>query len=312
MIVYINCRLYNTQYKILQKTLSDLIGFAKNGFPPSVFYEKLFNFVKEKGRHLILVLDEIDVIKDLNELLYILTRANDEIKNGSIAVIGISNRIDFKKKLDPRSKSALIETEIVFPPYNSEQLQAILLQRAQLGFNDGAFDISAINLAAAIAARETGDARYALKLLLYAGEIADENKDNVVTHEHVEQARKVVEEDIVIEAISTLPEHQQIILYAISNLTLNGSRYSKLTDLSDETESIFLAGEVYETYAEICRQLKKEHRSSRWCKEYLRELESLGLIRMVESGKGMRGHSTLIKLTCSPEKVKKAIEKILL
>lgn len=307
-IVYINCRLYNTKYKILQKVASDLLGFAKNGFPPSVFYEKIAGWIQDKGKQLILILDEIDIVKDLDELIYTTTRANDDLKSGSVTIIGISNKIDFKRNLDPRSKSALLETEVVFPPYNSEQLRGILLQRAKIGFNDNAFDLSAINLAAAIAARETGDARYALKLLLYAGEIADERHDNVVTHEHVELARRAAEEDIVIEAISTLPEHQQLLLYALALLTTQGSKYTKLVD---EGGNVFLSGELYETYCNVCKKLKREERSARWCKEYLRELEALGLVQTVESGKGVRGHSTLIQLTCSPEKVKKAVEAIL-
>ena len=122
-------------------------------------------------------------------------------------------------------------------------------------------------------------------------------------------ARKAVEEDIVIEAISTLPEQQQIILYALSTLTLNGSRYSKLTD---EPGSMFLSGELYETYSEICKRTRRDRRSARWCKEYLRELESLGLVKTQESGKGIRGHSTLIRLECAPQKIKKAIEEILI
>ena len=183
-INYINCRMYNTRYKILQKLANDIVGFSKNGFPPSHFYERIMSWINNGNRFLIIVLDEIDIIKDLNELIYTLTRANDEIRNGGISIIGISNRIDFKDKLDQRSKSALLESEVVFPPYNSEQLKEILAYRANLGFSENACDTSAINLAAAIAARETGDARYALKMLMYAGEIADEKKDEVVTYRH--------------------------------------------------------------------------------------------------------------------------------
>jgi len=307
-ILYINCRMYSSRYKILQKITSDLISFAKNGFAPSVFYEKILGWIEEGQRYLIVVLDEIDVVKDLDELLYTLSRANDELKTGGMSLIGISNQLEFKKRLDPRSKSSLLESEVVFPPYDSDQLRGILKQRVTIGFAEDACDESAVSLASAIAARETGDARYALKLLLYAGEIADERKDKKVTHQHVELARKAVEEDIVMEAISTLPEQQQLLLYALSNLTVKGSKYSKLTD---EPDSMFLSGELYEMYIEVCKHLKRDRRSARWCKEYLRELESLGLVKTMESGKGIRGHSTLIRLECAPQKIKKAIEELL-
>ena len=307
-ILYINCRMYSSRYKILQKITSDLISFAKNGFAPSVFYEKILGWVEEGQRYLVIVLDEIDMVKDLDELLYTLTRANDDLKSGGVSLVGISNRLEFKKKLDPRSKSSLLETEIVFPPYDSEQLRGILNQRINIGFYEGICEDSAINLAAAIAARETGDARYALKLLLYAGEISDERKDKKITHTHVEMARKAVEEDIVLEAISTLPEQQQLILHALALLTMKGSKYSKL---SDESDSMFLSGELYESYADVCKNMRRERRSARWCKEYIRELESLGLVQTVESGKGIRGHSTLIRLNYSPQKIKKAVEELM-
>jgi len=308
-IIYVNCRLYNTRYKILQKIASDVVNFAKNGFAPSVFYEKILDWIEEQGRFLVVVLDEIDVVKDLNELIYNLTRANDDLKEGAISVIGISNKLSFKKNLDFRCKSALIEIEVVFPPYNSQQLKSILNDRIKIGFTGDTCDQSAVNLAAAVAARETGDARYALKLLLYAGEIADERKDKIITSNHVEMARSLVEEDIVVEAIVTLPEHQQILLYSLALLTIKGGKYSRL---SQDSENLFLSGELYEAYKTICKKFMKEYRSSRWCKEYLKELEALGLVQMVDSGKGMRGRSTLIKLNYSSEKIKKVVEEMLL
>jgi cell division control protein 6 len=184
-----------------------------------------------------------------------------------------------------------------------------LTYRANLGFNENSCDSSAINLAAAIAARETGDARYALKLLMYAGEIADERKDEMVTYKHVEEARKNVEKDLVTEAVATLPEHQQLVLYALSILSINGSKYQKL---NEEKEDLFMMGELYETYQKVCKQLKREVRSSRWCKEYIRELEALGLVETISSGKGIRGHSTLVRLLYSKDWIKKTVEGMLI
>jgi cell division control protein 6 len=301
--------MYNTRYKVLQKIAADITGFSKNGFSPSVFYEKTLDWIENGGRYLIIVLDEIDVVKDLNELIYTLTRANDDLKRGGVSLIGISNKISFKNQLDPKTKSAMLQAEVVFPPYNSDQLKEILEQRASIGYNEGACDSSAISLAAAIAARETGDARYALKLLMYAGEIADEHKQEMVTYKHVEQARKNVERDLVSEAVATLPEHQQLILYALALLTLKGSKYQKL---GDDQNHMFMTGELYETYQSICKETKKDKRSSRWCKEYLRELEALGLVETIESGKGIRGHSTLTRLLYSADWIKKTVEGMVL
>ena len=71
---------------------------------------------------LVVVLDEIDVVKDLDDLIYTLTRANSDMKSGGITIVGVSNKVSFKEDLDPRSLSTLYENELVFPPYNSNEL----------------------------------------------------------------------------------------------------------------------------------------------------------------------------------------------
>jgi len=307
---YVNCRIYNTRYRVFHKLMKDYLPeHAKLGYGLSFFYEKLLEFLQSNGIVMVIVLDEVDMVRDLDDLISTLTRANDDLKRGGVSLIGISNKLYFKEKLDPRSRSSLYETEMVFPPYTSNQLKSILEQRVKLGFSDGAVDESAVNLAAAIAAQDNGDARYALKLILRAGEIVDEEGGGVVSEKHIIAARKSVDEDVSIEAISTLPQHQQIVLYSIANLSMDGGRYSKLTG---NTDNYLLSGEVYENYVRDSRNFKKEPRSARWYREYLRELEMLGLIATVESGKGLRGHTKLIKLVYSPTKVRSIIEKNLL
>ena len=74
--------------------------------------------------------------------------------------------------MDPRTKSSLCEKELVFPPYNAAELRSILKDRVEIAFRPGVVEESAINLAAAIAAQESADARTAVMLLLRAGDLA--------------------------------------------------------------------------------------------------------------------------------------------
>jgi cell division control protein 6 len=164
-------------------------------------------------------------------------------------------------------------------------------------------------LTAALAAQESGDARYALKLLLKAGEVADAEGSAKLEEKHVKKARKGVEEEIVYEIISTLPEHQRIVLYAIASLTSEGGRYTRL-DGSYE-EKVLFSGEVYERYERLCHQMSRESKTARWCREYLNELEMLGLVTTSISGKGVRGNTTLIRLAFPADKVKSVVEKSL-
>lgn len=306
--IYVNCRQLNSKYLVLLKCAEycnpqDTVL----GFPSSVLYDKMLKYISEKNTVFLVVLDEIDKVKNLDDLMYALTRANDELAKGHLAVIGITNNVAFKKELDPRSKSTLCEEEMVFPPYNAVQLQSILEQRAKLGFKPDSVEESAINLAAALAAQEFGDARYALKLLLKAGEIADEEKSKKVLDGHVTGARRGVEDEIVYELIDSLPEHQKIVLYAIAILTSETGHFHRLDGVGDE--KVLFSGEVYEKYERICKKIGKEARSARWCREYINELEMLGLITTTISGKGVRGNTTLIRLAFPHDKVRKVIEK---
>lgn len=301
---YVNCRIYNSRYRILQKILKGYIPeLEKSGFGLPYLYEKLLE-IMEDDRQLIVVLDEIDMVKDLDELVYTLTRANDEADEGGVSMVGISNRLSFKDSLDPRSRSSLYETEMVFPPYTSEQLQKILTERVKEGFEISVVKESAINLTAALTAQESGDARYALKLLMKAGEMAEQKEKGNVDDNDVETARKKVELDLIAETITTLPDMHRIVLHSIASVTMSGSRYARLEGVGSE---FLLSGEVYEEYEKRCKKISKRPRSTRWFREYLNDLEMLGLIVTTPSGKGMRGHTTLIKLGHNAEDICKIL-----
>ncbi|RME78931.1 MAG: cell division control protein Cdc6, partial [Methanobacteriota archaeon] len=252
--------------------------------------------------------DEIDVVKDIDDLIYTLVRANDEIKKGGLSIIGISNKLGFKADLDPRSRSSLYEREIIFPPYDARQLKGILLQRVKLGFKRGSVSSSAASLIAAITAQENGDARYALKLLQTAGEIAESSNHDLLEEKHVEMARRQVEYDIAAEAMRSLPMNHQLVLYSLAKLTL--SKNTALT-MEGSDNKYFFSGDLYEAYCRVCRQLRKKAKSARSYRDYINELESLGLISTVFTSKGIKGHTRLIRIGHNPEDVISIVERVL-
>lgn len=306
-ISYINCKIYNSRYRVLNKIVSDhLPTYAKRGYGTVDLYEKLTNWVEEDSKILVAILDEIDVVKDLDDLVYTLTRINGDIKAGGVTIVGVSNRVSFKESLDPRSLSTLYETELVFPPYYATELYEILKDRAATGFRTSAISDDILHFIAATSAREGGDARLSLKMLSKAGELADERASSRITMKEAEEAAKIAETDIVYELIGTLPEHHKLVLYSIALLTQSGGSYKKLTDGID---TYLFSGEVYHRYKSITEGLHKEAKSERWYRKYLSELENQGLVASFESGKGIRGHTKLIKLMYPPQKTKDVLEK---
>jgi cell division control protein 6 len=310
--VYINCRTHNKKYKVLLKCLRELFpnepDKAFQGYSSAYLYEKLVSFVRDTETHLLLVLDELDKVRDLDELIYSTSRSNDELPKGGISVIGISNNLLFKDALDPRTKSSLCQQEMIFPPYNAEQLHTIIEQRVQEAFHPGAVESGAISLASAIAAQESGDARTAIKLMLRAGELADEQHEGKVTDVHVKNARSSVEQEIIMEHVTLLPEHEKLVLYTIAALTLQRRPIQTLS--GTKAEGVLYSGEVYEEYERQAKKFKfNDPVSARWYREYINQLEMYGMIVTTQSGPGVKGQTRFIKLKVDAQKIKDVLEK---
>ncbi len=315
-VVYINCKVRDTKYQVLLKTLeaeslnngglkSIPLGDREDnhlkGMDPGDLYDRLFRVVEDNGMNLVVVLDEVDMVrKGLNDLVYMLTRINDELRRGHVSVAGMSNDMKVKRRLDPRSRSTLCEEEMVFRHYNAVQLKTILRQRVDDGFQEGVIGNACISKIAAFAAQD-GDARYALKLLQMAGEIARDSGGSRILDEHVDEAKRRVEVDIIAEAIGSLPEHQQIVLYSIACLVSRGGMYRRLSGFGGGD---LFTGEVYEAYEDNCGVLSRKPRTTRQFSEYLNELDMLGLITVRMSGKGQRGTTRFIRLGYPPNEVK--------
>ena len=305
--MYVNCRTHNSKYKVLLSTLRKLFPEENYmGFSSAFVMEKLMDYCQKNSKHMIITLDEIDKVKDLDDLVYSLTRSNDELQAGSISIIGISNNVLFKERLDSRTKSALCEQEMVFPPYNAKELRQILLERTSLAFKDGVVDEAAVNLASAIAARESGDARTAVMLLLRAGELAEKNNRLKISDLDIVNAKKQVEEEIIFLMISTLPIQEQLVLFSISSLSVNKKGIKRITGID---ENVLFSGDVYDEYTRVAASLKEPVVSARWYREYISELETYGLIITTQSGKGIRGSTRLIKLAYDSEKIFEAMKK---
>jgi cell division control protein 6 len=298
LTVYLNCRNYQTKYTVLVYCVQ-LLYPDQNffGYSRSFIYDKFLTYIKENKMNFIVVLDEIDKIKDkeIDDLIYTLTRTNDELEGGSVSIIGISNNLFFKNNLDSRTKSSLCEQEAVYPPYNAEELRDILNQRIDLAFKKDVVSASAINAAAAIAAKESGDARRAVMLLLRAGEIADLNGNTTVTDKEVYDAKEKVEQEVMKSMVLTLPVQLQLVLLAIAQGSLKPKGILGVTGQSMDS-NILYSGEIYDKYCTLCEKYSEKAVTIRWFREYITELETYGFISTTISGKGVKGNTTLIRL----------------
>ncbi len=291
---YINCRNDDTTYRVMASLVESLGGRVPfTGLSTAEVFRRFKSRLESLGRVMVIVLDEIDflVSRAGDELLYRLTRVNDELSRSKVSVIGITNDVKFMERLDPRVKSSLGEVELVFPPYDAIQLSDILRERAVKAFKPGALDEGVIEYCASIAAKEHGDARRALDLLRVAGEVADRYGDRVVKIEHVIKAREEIERDMVVDVVKTLPQHSKLVLLAI---VLAGGRF-------DST------GDLYVSYKELVKALGSEPVTQRRVSDIVSELEMLGLITAKVVNRGRYGKTRQISLATDYNTMMKAL-----
>jgi len=260
------------------------------GWPTDRVYSVFFDAVDYLERVVVIMLDEIDklVEKSGDDTLYNLSRMNSELSNSRVSIMGISNDLKFTDFLDPRVKSSLGEEEIVFPPYDANQLQDILEHRADVSFKPEALGDGVIPLCAAFAAQEHGDARRALDLLRTAGELAERSKADRVVEDHVRKAQDKIELDRVVEVVRTLPTQSKIVLFSIILLEDNGVHNIN-------------TGEVYNIYKRLCEELDTDVLTQRRVTDLISELDMLGIVNAVVVSKGRYGRTKEISLSVPVE-----------
>ena len=298
-LVYSNSKEETTLYGLLVSLGRQLDLNEKElpttGLAISEVFKRLLAKIDEGKLNAIFVIDEIDYLAQLvaktgKDILYQLTRANERLNQGSLTLVGISNDLTFKEKLDPRVISSLGEEEVVFTNYNVEQIKKILEERINESFIENSVEEPALNLIAALAGGEHGDARRAIDLLRVAGELAERQQSDKVTAEHVREATQKMEENKEEKSLKSFPLHEKLVL--ISIMKANGSS----------------TGEIYSSYKNLCKTIGKDELTQRRITQMLSEIELSGLISGRLIHQGIHGRTKKYKLTISSEMIKKTFK----
>ena len=183
------------------------------GWPTDRVLEQLIERMDRAGGVHIIVLDEIDNLVERagDNLLYNLTNLNTILKRSRCCIIGISNDLHFTQLLDPRVSGRLGQEDLIFHPYGASEITDILTERAKTGLREDVLEQGVVQLCAALAAQEHGDARCALDLLRVSTEKAEQEGTDVVEQNHVRIAQAQIESDQVTPVIRTLPTQQKLV-----------------------------------------------------------------------------------------------------
>jgi cell division control protein 6 len=298
-LIYSNSKEETTLYGLLvsfgrQLGLTDK-ELPGTGLAISEVFKRILTTIDESKTNAIFVIDEIDYLAQLvsktgKDILYQLTRANERLKQGSLTLVGISNDLTFKEKLDPRVISSLGEEEIIFTNYDRDQIHKILEERIKDAFIPNSVEESALNLCAALAAAEHGDARRAIDLIRVAGEIAERQQSDKVTENHVREASQKIEENKEETSLKSYPLHEKLVILAI--MKAGGSS----------------TGEIYSAYKGLCKVVGRDELTQRRITQMLSEIELSGIITGRLIHQGIHGRTKKYKLTVSPEMIKKTFK----
>jgi cell division control protein 6 len=301
---YVDCAQDTTETQAVQTIASSLntssetdIRIPDKGLSTATYYKRMWNLLDDQYDVVLIILDEIDKL-DSDDILMQLSRAGEagKLSRCKIGVTSISNKIKYKDQMDERVKSSLCEREFVFPPYNATQLEKIMAARKD-AFHKDILEDSVIPRSAALAAREHGDARKAIDILRYAGEIAQTTSDSKVREKFVIKARERAETDRFRELMRGLTPHSRYVLQALTVLSVNG-----------ENKEGFRTTEIFDLYEQVCRQNATTSLSLRRVRDLLKEHAFLDIAEQTRrSGGSAEGSYTQHKLLEDPEIVKKVL-----
>lgn len=261
----------------------------ETGHPQARIMSELRSDITDVGGTILIILDEIDHIGSEDDILYELPRARSNYDlDAKLGIIGITNDLKFREKLDPRVKDTLCEEELHFPPYDANELRSILQRRAEQALHEGVYDGAVINLCAAYAARDRGSARQALDLLRKAADFAevdakDSNGERVeILEEHVERAEQVLEQEQVMMGMRELTHHGKLVLLTVARLAAKGQTPERTK-------------QIYQAYTEVAREQGADPLKRRAVHDHLADLTLYGILSQVNvsAGRGNKNHYDL-------------------
>ncbi|HUR68196.1 MAG TPA: AAA family ATPase [Candidatus Thermoplasmatota archaeon] len=285
---HVNCRRRSTEGAALLQVLTHFDPrFPDRGFSNTEMLENLRKRLERQEAHLIVILDEADVLlkKSGGDLVYNLTRFNEEASRSkySVSLLMVS-QVDPRELLDPAARSTFGSTVIELKPYSAGDYTKIIPYRSELAFNKGAFPGETLDAAidaVSTRAHEQGNARFAITVIHDAGKLAQGEGRGRVAPEDVRAAAGA--ERLSEDKLADLDKHKSLTLLAIARVLKKGGAFAT-------------TGEAEAIYAIACEEYGEKPRAHTQFWTFLKDLDSLGLIRTERSGKGIIGTTTIISL----------------
>jgi cell division control protein 6 len=264
--------------------------------------EMMFHIEKKLSTYhgyLVLFIDEVDNVRhDKDNFLTFLVRRLPQQIPAKLILVLVSNRLDWPNHLDPRVKSFLRMNELIFEPYDAIDLQHILRIRVEKALVPSTVEQGVIEKIAALASREHGDARKAVKLLAKSAYLA-EKAGSKITNDILDQAASQLETDRYLTLVRTGPRQMQAVMAAV----IEAKRQSK--------KRVIGTGQAYDAYRDFCKKVDIRPLTGRSFGDMLAELDLYCLLRSRIVSRGRYGRTREILLDLTEELTRTIYETIL-
>lgn len=260
--------------------------FYKRGVSLDDLMQSMENHLQSFHGYLVIFVDEADNIRsDADSFFKFLVKRLPQRIQAKLILVFVSNRLNWSDNLDPRVKSCLKMRDIIFDPYNAENLQTILQIRVEKALRPEIVEDGVLSKIAAFSSRNHGDARKAVDLLTRAAYLAERARSKI-TLDIVDQAKDDIERDKYLAMVRTSPKHLQAALYAA--LTGKSKGHALHT------------GDAYLVYEQFCQQVGLTALTQRAFTDLLSELDMYGFVRARTVSRGRYGRTKEIFPSLSP------------
>ena len=241
-IAYVNLKLQGGNKYAIYRLLLERIApeLPAQGLSAEEMLRYLLRYLHENRIHSLIILDEIDyLIKSTKDssIIYDLTRLNefDPDKPCNVkGVIFIARSTEFYNRLDQAELSTLGRVPIEFPMYSIKQISDILVSRSVEAFNPKAIGSDIIDETSKITISPdvNGDVRYALDLLLYAGNLAESQGTGRINLDQIRKVHGQINPSITTEEVEGLSKSQIFTLMALVRaLRIKKKQYVELKEI---------------------------------------------------------------------------------
>ena len=222
---YVNLKLqggnkYGIYRFVLERVAPEL---PSQGLSAEEMLRYMLRYLNENNIYLLIILDEIDYLIKISKdtgIIYDLTRLNEfdpDAPCNAKGVIFIARSTDFYHKLDQAELSTLGRVPMEFPIYSIKEVSDILVNRCSEAFVANAIGSNVIDEVAkfTVSPANNSDIRYALDLLLYAGNLAEVQGTGRVTLDQIRKVHGQIHSSINTEEIEALSKSQIFTLMAV-------------------------------------------------------------------------------------------------